>query len=283
MVEEHRTDCPAADALVAEDNAVAISAAQAEHRRILAFIIEAGKTLLENGAEVFRVEQTMQHIAKSYGLPAFQVYVITNGIFVSAGGAQLAELRNVASRGVHLGRVAAVNDLSRQIAAGQMPIAQAELALAQAIAMPSIAAKTRVLASAFGAFSFCFLFGGGLLDALVSLCAGAALGGYLYWCEVRKVENLFQRLSGAALVSAFCVAAVLMFATLSIDTSAAIIGAFMILTPGVAFTMAIRDFVRADYLSGTIRMIDAVLVATSIAIGAGLVLWLGQLLTGGAI
>ena len=44
----------------------------------------------------------------------------------------------------------------------------------------------------------------------------------------------------------------------------------MILTPGIAFTMGIRDFVQGDYLSGTIRMIDALLIAASIAIGTGL-------------
>ncbi len=54
----------------------------------------------------------------------------------------------------------------------------------------------------------------------------------------------------------------------------------MILTPGIAFTMGIRDFVQGDYLSGTIRMIDALLIAASIAIGAGLVLSLYAFLRG---
>lgn len=60
----------------------------------------------------------------------------------------------------------------------------------------------------------------------------------------------------------------------------AIIGTLMILTPGIAFTMGIRDFVQGDYLSGTIRMIDALLIAASIAIGTGLVLRLYTVLTG---
>ena len=54
----------------------------------------------------------------------------------------------------------------------------------------------------------------------------------------------------------------------------------MILTPGVAFTMSIRDFVKGDYLSGTIRLIDAVLVAACLACGTGLVLRGYTLLTG---
>lgn len=39
-------------------------------------------------------------------------------------------------------------------------------------------------------------------------------------------------------------------------------------------------FVQGDYLSGTIRMIDALLVAACIAIGTGFVLWCYSLLTG---
>ena len=85
-------------------------------RRIMDFIMVAGQTLLENGAEVFRVEQTMEIMARSFHLREFHVYVLTNGIFASAGTAEISEVRNVPVRTTHLGRVAAVNALSREIA-----------------------------------------------------------------------------------------------------------------------------------------------------------------------
>ena len=81
-------------------------------RRIMDFIMAAGQTLLENGAEVFRVEQTMEIMARSFHLREFHVYVLTNGIFASAGTAEISEVRNVPSRTTHLSRVAAVNALS---------------------------------------------------------------------------------------------------------------------------------------------------------------------------
>ena len=86
-------------------------------RRIMDFIMAAGQTLLENGAEVFRVEQTMEIMARSFHLREFHVYVLTNGIFASAGTAEISEVRNVPTRTTHLGRVAAVNALSREIVA----------------------------------------------------------------------------------------------------------------------------------------------------------------------
>ena len=47
-----------------------------QRRRIMDFIMAAGETLLENGAEVFRVEQTMEIMARSFHLREFHVYVL---------------------------------------------------------------------------------------------------------------------------------------------------------------------------------------------------------------
>ena len=44
-----------------------------QRRRIMDFIMAAGQTLLENGAEVFRVEQTMEIMARSFHLREFHV------------------------------------------------------------------------------------------------------------------------------------------------------------------------------------------------------------------
>ena len=97
-----------------------------QRQRIMDFIMAAGQTLLENGAEVFRVQQTMEIMARSFHLREFHVYVLTNGIFASAGTAEISEVRNVPTRTTHLGRVAAVNQLSRQIAAGGVTIDDCE-------------------------------------------------------------------------------------------------------------------------------------------------------------
>ena len=90
-------------------------------------------------------------------------------------------------------------------------------------------------------------------------------------------ERLRQKISTAALITLVCI---LLCNLLHTSASHAIIGTLMILTPGIAFTMGIRDFVQGDYLSGTIRMIDALLIAASIAIGTGLVLRLYTVFTG---
>ena len=123
-------------------------------RRIMDFIMAAGQTLLENGAEVFRVEQTMEIMARSFHLREFHVYVLTNGIFASAGTAEISEVRNVPSRTTHLSRVAAVNALSREIAEGNMTLDEAESRLVLARRIPFPKDWVQLVSGMGGAFSF---------------------------------------------------------------------------------------------------------------------------------
>ena len=245
-----------------------------QRRRIMDFIMAAGETLLENGAEVFRVEQTMEIMARSFHLREFHVYVLTNGIFASAGTAEIAD---VPVRTTHLGRVAAVNALSREIAAGGVTLDEAECRLAEARRIPFPKGKTQLLAGMSGTACFALIFGGTVRSALAAAAAGFIVSGYLLLCEKKNLSNGFRKISAAALITLVCILGCHLLDT---EASHAIIGALMILTPGIAFTMGIRDFVQGDYLSGTIRMIDALLIAASIAIGTGLVLSLTSLLTG---
>ena len=248
-----------------------------QRRRIMDFIMAAGETLLENGAEVFRVEQTMEIMARSFHLREFHVYVLTNGIFASAGTAEIAEVRNVPVRTTHLGRVVAVNALSREIAETNMSLGEAEYRLAAAQRIPFPKEWVQLVSGMGGAFSFAMIFGGDLRSAIAAAVAGLAASGYLLLCGRHGLPGGFQKITTASLITLVCI---LLCQALHTSASHAIIGALMILTPGIAFTMGIRDFVHGDYLSGTIRMIDALLIAASIAIGTGLVLGLYSLLTG---
>ena len=248
-----------------------------QRRRIMDFIMAAGQTLLENGAEVFRVEQTMEIMARSFHLREFHVYVLTNGIFASAGTAEISEVRNVPVRTTHLGRVAAVNALSREIAEGNMTLDEAESRLVLARRIPFPKDWVQLVSGMCGAFCFALIFGGTLRSALAAALAGFLANGYLLLCGRHDLPGGFCKISCAALITLTCILGCSLLGT---EASHAIIGTLMILTPGIAFTMGIRDFVQGDYLSGTIRMIDALLVAACIAIGTGFVLWCYSLLTG---
>ena len=78
-----------------------------------------------------------------------------------------------------------------------------------------------------------------------------------------------QTIFGSALVTFAGMVLAALFAGLNMDSMT--IGGLVILVPGVPLTTSIRDFFNGDYLSGTIRLIDALLVAVCMAIGVGIV------------
>ena len=222
--------------------------------------MDAGQTLLENGGEVFRAQQTMEIMAASLGVRDFHVYVLTNGIFASAH----LPGRDAVSP-VHLGRVEAVNELSRELAAGRLGVVEAEARLNTARTLPRSTPQLEILACVVGSAGFAYLFGGTLADMPVAAVAGLLEALVCQQFARHGINRMFTDI-----VAAFCctVWAIAVQAVVpAVNANAAIIGALMVLTPGVALTMGVRDILNGDYLSGSIRLLDALLIAGSIAGG----------------
>ena len=55
------------------------------------------------------------------------------------------------------------------------------------------------------------------------------------------------------------------------------------LVPGVPFTNGIRDIADGDYISGAVRLLDAILVFLCIAIGVGVMFTVYQRVAGGVL
>ena len=43
-------------------------------------VLQAGRLLMESGAEIYRIEDTMGHMAKSLGIRDFSTYVVNRGV-----------------------------------------------------------------------------------------------------------------------------------------------------------------------------------------------------------
>ncbi|MBR3493648.1 MAG: threonine/serine exporter family protein, partial [Bacteroidales bacterium] len=94
---------------------------------------EAGSILLENGAEISRVEETMRRIASHYGVEDESFFVLSNGIM--ATGKNYARSKFSPIKGASLDKVVAVNQLSRKVEQGQYTLEQLEYRLKQIRAM----------------------------------------------------------------------------------------------------------------------------------------------------
>lgn len=255
-----------------------------ENNSILELSFQMGETLLRNGAEISRVQETMERVARAYHVERFNVYVLTNAIFavgMEQGQERSVELRHVPSTTTHLGRICAVNQLSREIAQGRYTVEEAFQVLKKAQDIPYSPLPLATLACGVGSACFSYLFGGDGFDALTAFFCGLALELFLYWVGKHNMSKFLTNLSASALVTSL--GALLLLCGLGHDMDMIIIGSIIRLVPGVALTTSIRDFFHGDYLSGAIRMLDAVLVGGCIAMGVGVVVRILSMLTGGAL
>ena len=85
---------------------------------------QAGHIMLENGAEIFRVEETMERITRHFGIDSGHFFVLSNGILTS-GGTRYSNVEFIPFKGAQLEKVVAVNRLSRAIENGECSIQEA--------------------------------------------------------------------------------------------------------------------------------------------------------------
>lgn len=253
-------------------------------REVLTLAVEIGDLLLRNGAEVYRIEDTVCHILEAYDIKDFDVYVLSNGIFASANENKddaCSMVRHVPLGSVHLGRIAALNQLSRELCSHECELSDAWIRLEECKKIPTAPNLHQFFFCGLGCGCFSYLFGGTILDSILSFFIGFLLQMFLNYLKKRSVSKFMLNIFGSGLVTTL---SLLTFTVgLPVLYDKIIIGDIMPLVPGIALTTSIRDLFNGDYLSGTIHLIDALLTAFCIAVGVGTVITIYQFLTGGVI
>ena len=250
-------------------------------QEILLLAIKAGQIQLENGAEIFRVEDTIMHICRSYGLHSVNTFVLSNGIFISCGDEQepqFAKVLQVPVNHTNLRRVAEVNQLSRRIEKEKLEPEEARRELKRIEEQPGFPAALQIAVAGIAGACFGVMFGGSARDFLCSLFIGALYQVYCLYLGAPHFSQIVRNILGSAWITFLCILCYRFGPGQNFD--AMIIGGIILMVPGVAFTNAIRDMADGDYISGSVRMMDAILVFFCIAIGVGLVIALYGTLTG---
>lgn len=231
--------------------------------KVLEFASDAGKVLLENGAEISRVEETMERIAENYGEKGEKFFVLSNGIF--ATGQSYASAEFIPIKGARLDKVVDVNQLSRDIASQKMPLAEARMRLESIKHKPAKPSWEQFLGAAFGCGAFCALFGGSLLDCLASLVAAVLLNLFAMKVTTPYLSKTLGNICAGFLGTLLCI----IFHGLGFGENLGnmVVGTLILLIPGVAFTNGLRDVANEDYLAGMTRLIDALMMFLCIAIG----------------
>ena len=237
-------------------------------RLLLEAATTLGYRLAMSGAETFRVEESIIRVLKTYGYQA-EAFAIPNCLIVSIiteTGKPMTRMRRIGPHGNDLDAVEKYANLSRSICTFA-PEPEEIINWLQYVEdhRRSYSLLIQSIGFFLSGFGFCFTFGGTFPDAL-----GAGLCGLI----VLAVDLVMDRLNSTqffrTIIGAFCMALFAYFihhVGLVHNVDATIIGALMLLVPGLLFTNAMRDVMYGDTNSGLNRVVLVLLIAVAIALG----------------
>ena len=100
----------------------------AECKLVLDTAVLAGKIMLQSGAEIHRVEDTIHRILKVSGMKTAEAFVMPTGLIVTLDDPRMDSMtvvKRIKTRGTNLSRIAEVNDISRRFCSGNISLEEA--------------------------------------------------------------------------------------------------------------------------------------------------------------
>lgn len=250
-----------------------------EREQIIHALLDFGEEFLISGAEISRVEDTMNRIGMAFGAQKMNVFVITSHIIVTISwpdGASLTETRRIRrDTGNDFVKLEELNALSRRFCASPFSIHEFGQRLSRIRGIHS-SRRDVLFGSVLVAFSFALFFGGNIADAV----AAGAVAVFIFWMQTYIQPICLNTISftcSASFLSGFLIS-LLTFLLPFLHRDKILIGDIMLLVPGIMFTNAFREVLLGDTISGVLRLLEAVLLAAAMALGIMAAMWLaGQL------
>ncbi|CAM4330248.1 threonine/serine exporter family protein [Erysipelothrix aquatica] len=238
-----------------------------EEKMLLDTCVLAGKILMENGAEMHRVEDTMNRILSvEYGTNEAMSFVIPTGIFVTTHKGESTKMKRISSRKQDVEKIAQVNEASRQFSSGIYDVPQFYNRMQEiSTSVTDFPLWLRVIVS--GVISACMMiiFQGSAKDFGLTFVIGA-LGYAFYYMANRYLKVRFlQEFLAAFLVATVANVCAKVGIIHNVDT--VIIGSIIIFVPGIQIMNSIRDFLVGNTISGTIFLVEAMMIAAMIGAG----------------
>jgi len=250
-----------------------------EQRLVVSRALDIGERMLLSGGEVSRVEDTVSRILKSYGAERVEVFTILSFISLTAVFDEervLTENRRVSivAYSNDFTRLEQLNALSRYVCAEKPALSDLSERLA-AIDLPPRKKQFRELYALLGYIlsgtGFAVFFGGSWLDALgAGICC--LVVWFLNWFLKRAaLQRLFHAFFVSFIAGALCYLVILL--GLGQHPGQVMMAVIMVLIPGIAITNAMREMLISDTISGILRLVESLLIATAVAFGFALAMF----------
>lgn len=237
--------------------------------RLLSYLLDIMGMMVESGAEIYRVEESAHRVCEAYGIKKVDVYATTTNVIVSVEpeeGHIKTHTRRILQISTDIERIDRLNSLVRRMSAKELPLETVRDEIDKIKETQSYPSAVIFGFYAVIALSFYLFFGGrNILELIIAACIGLSVGVLAKLLGYFHANKFFARFVCSFFL---CFVTYLLYKLGVIGrVDHVIIGNIMALIPGIGLTNALRDLFTGDSISGTLRFIEAALLALSIAGG----------------
>lgn len=234
------------------------------------FVLALAKALHRYGTPAHRLEEAVRVCCARLGLSA-EVFSTPTTIIMSFG--EPAELRTrmmrVEGGELDMGKLALVDKLADAVAMRAISAADGVDRLDEIIAgPPRFGHALSTLMHGVTAGALAVFFGGGIEDVAVAAAIGLSLGLLAQYAKRSTDQARVFELVGAAF-AAFA-AGVVSAMWHAINPSVVTVAALIVLLPGMSLTVAMTELATRNLISGTARLMSAVIVLLELVVGVAL-------------
>ncbi|MFD1621123.1 threonine/serine ThrE exporter family protein [Thalassotalea marina] len=241
------------------------------------FIIRLGKALHKFGTPAYRMEAHLQTVANFLGIYASFIVTPTSLTFILSDNEEHQEYNHmvrVTPGEIDLGSLARTDELVDELSSGQRTLSEAIERLDEIVNKPNPYGRFLTFL-AFGASSgaFAMLMHTSWNDVFWSTVLGLLVSIYVFWAErSKRVTAMLEPLS--ALTCALLASLISQYDP-SINANLVVLSAVIAFIPGLALTLGFSELAERNLISGTARIMDAIMVLFKLFFGAILGMALG--------
>ncbi len=255
------------------------SAEFVEKRR---FIIQLGKALHTFGTPAYRLEAHLNNVASLLQLKGSFIISPTSLMFVLSSEDEQHEYTHIARvtpGELDLGSLARTDQLVDELDSGQRTLSEAIVRLNDIVSKPAPHSKFLTFI-AFGASSgaFAMLMHTSWNDVVWSTFLGFVVCLFVFWADrSKRVTNMLEPIS--AITSAI-IATAISHIDPSINVPLVILSSIIAFIPGLALTVGLSELAERNLISGTARIMDALMSLFKLYFGGVLGVTIGNLFWG---
>ncbi|WP_295585420.1 threonine/serine exporter ThrE family protein [uncultured Oscillibacter sp.] len=248
--------------------------------QILNFCCEMGRQLIQNGAEIYRVEDSINRLLTAYGYEDTEVFAIPSCVILNIqdGGHNYTKSIRIRSSFINLDKLERLNSLCRRVCRDRPAPREAFARLEEVTSAASYPQYVSYLAHGFVAVFFTLFWGGTLLDACLAFFCGAAVKASVGYLS-RYDTNIFFTYVCSSMAMVLLPLA-LSYLGVPIHMDKMVIGAIMLLVPGIAITNVMRDVIAGDFLTALTKFAEVLIIAMALAVGIAIPVGLARFFWG---